>query len=403
MLQRLPTVCLIDDDSEYGEMFRQFLQNRNVSLMVVQELSPEVEPVILNMAVLILDLFLPRQDGVEVLRFLANQKYKGAIVLISGHDATVLHSACELAKVKGLNVIGAFSKPVQLSGLVTLLEQNFQLDPPSQRPQTQWVPSADELRHALHRQEFCLFYQPKYWLHSGQICGFEALARWQHPVRGLVPPVMFLPAIEQNGLMPEFSEMVIHEGIVQLARWNQQGLRTELAVNVSAGTLEDINQPAHLLCVCQQHAVDPAQLTYEITETSVMNEAETAFDILIRLRMKGFGLSIDDFGTGYSSLSQLHRIPFTELKIDRQFVQTINDAESRAIVESCIMLAKRLGLTVVAEGVEIAAHLEQLQQLGCDKGQGYFWAKPAPVADATHLLRQLAVPSGQREQHDDSH
>jgi EAL domain-containing protein (putative c-di-GMP-specific phosphodiesterase class I) len=397
MLQRLPTVCLIDDDTEYGEMFRQFLQSRNISLIVLHNLSPEVEPVILNMNVLILDLFLPGLDGVEVLRFLANQGYQGAIVLISGQDATVLHSACELAKVKGLRVIGAFTKPVQLSGLVNLLEENLRLEPPMQRPQMLWAPTADELRHALHLQEFCLFYQPKYWLHSGQICGFEALARWLHPVRGLLPPVTFLSAIEQHGLMSEFSEMVIHEGIRQLGRWNQLGLRTDLAVNVSAGTLEDIDQPAHLLSLCQQHAVDPAQLTFEITETSVMNEAETALDILIRLRMKGFGLSIDDFGTGYSSLSQLHRIPFTELKIDRHFVQTLQDAESRAIVESCIMLAKRLGLTLVAEGVEIATQLEQLMQLGCDKGQGYFWAKPAPVADATHLLRQFAVPSGQRE------
>lgn len=391
MLQRLPTVCLIDDDCEYGEMCRHFLQNHNISLMVVQELSADLEATILNMSVIILDLYLSHLDGVEVLRFLANARYQGAIVLISGHDSTILHSTAELAKVKGLRIVGTFSKPVQLMDLSKLLAQNVHLDPPTHHRQPDWQPTTTELRQALINQEFCLFYQPKYWLDSGQLCGFEALARWQHPMRGLLPPAFFLPAIEQHLLMPEFSEMVIGEGIRQLERWNRQGLRTELAVNISAGTLEDVNQPAHLLTLCREHAVEPAQLTFEITETSVMNEAETALDILIRLRMKGFGLSIDDFGTGYSSLSQLHRIPFTELKIDRRFVQSLGDTESRAIVESCITLAKRLGLTVVAEGVEIAAHAAELNQMGCDKGQGYFWARPAPVQGATVLLQQSAT------------
>lgn len=391
MLQQVPTVCLIDDDDDYSEMFRQYLHSRNMALMVVQELTPEVIPTVLQMSVLILDLFLPQLDGVEVLRFLASERYQGALILISGHDATVLHSTSELAKVKGLRVIGSYSKPVQLTELVGVLELHFQLQPTQASRQQQWQPSLSDLQQALALRQFSLYYQPKYLLQSGSICGFEALARWIHPQLGVVSPAQFIPQIEACGLMPEFSEQVIADGISQLGRWNKQGLYTELAVNISAGTLQDIDQPTHLLCLCEQHGVLPRQLTFEITETSVMNEAETALDILIRLRMKGFGLSIDDFGTGYSSLSQLHRIPFTELKIDRRFVQSLHEAESKAIVESCIMLAKRLGLVVVAEGVEVAGNATQLDQLGCDKGQGYLWSKPVPAADATAMLVNFAT------------
>jgi EAL domain-containing protein (putative c-di-GMP-specific phosphodiesterase class I)/CheY-like chemotaxis protein len=389
MNQGLPTVCLIDDDVEYSEIFRQFLQMRGLPLLVVNDVNASTIPNILSMSMLILDLFLPQQDGIEVIRLLAAQQYKGSLVLISGHDHTVLHAAHELAKIKGLQVIATFGKPLKMAVVADVIVANLAQQPADIDSQpAAWQPDLSDLTEAFSRREFFLFYQPKYGLPAEQLCGFEALVRWQHPELGWIRPAWFLPQIASYGLMAELSEMVIAAGICQLGEWRAQGLYTSLAINISASTLYDLSQPSNVLQLCHDHGVLPEQLTFEITETEVMEEAETALDILIRLRMKGFGLSIDDFGTGYSSLARLHRIPFTELKIDRQFVSKVLEPESLAIVESCILLAKRLGLVVVAEGVEERLIADKMTLLGCDQGQGYLWARPVPAQQATDLLMQ---------------
>jgi EAL domain-containing protein (putative c-di-GMP-specific phosphodiesterase class I)/FixJ family two-component response regulator len=389
MNQGLPRVCLIDDDVEYSEIFRQFLHLHDLPLLVMNEVNTETIQSLLSMSVLVLDLFLPQHDGIDVIRLLAEQKFKGALVLISGHDHTVLHAAQELAKIKGLQVIATFGKPLKMAIVADVIHTNLAQQPieKSYHP-PEWQPDLATLKRALSRGEFFLFYQPKYGLPKEQLCGFEALVRWQHPELGWIRPAWFLPQIASFGLMAELSDFVISAGIQQLGLWRAQGLNTSLAINISASTLYDLSQPDTLLQLCHAHHVLPEQLTFEITETEVMDEAVTALDILIRLRMKGFGLSIDDFGTGYSSLARLHRIPFTELKIDRQFVSKVEETESLAIVESCIMLAKRLGLIVVAEGVEEQHIAEKMALLGCDQGQGYWWSRPVSAQQATDLLLQ---------------
>ena len=186
------------------------------------------------------------------------------------------------------------------------------------------------------------------------------------------------------------TEQVIALALPQLAKWAEHGMFPEVAVNISADNLRELEFATHLLNQLQHYRIDPSQLILELTETSVMNEAVTSLDILIRLRMRGVRLSIDDFGTGYSSLSQLHRIPFSELKIDQKFVdRCVYEPESQAIVETCIMLGHKLGMQVTAEGVERAEIRAMLVKLGCDKGQGYFWSKPIAGDVATEqLLRQ---------------
>lgn len=398
-----PRVCLIDDDVEYSEIFRQFLQLEGVPLQVVNEVNPATIPSLLPMSMLVLDLFLPQQDGIDMIRLLAEQKFKGSLVLISGHDHTVLHAAQELAKIKGLKVVATFGKPLKMAIVADFIKARLAHEPQEDLSHLPtWQPDQDMLKQAFANHEFFLFYQPKYGLPQQQLCGFEALVRWQHPELGWIRPAWFLPQIAAFGMMAELTDFVIAAGIRQLGLWLQQGLSTSLAINISASTLYDLSQPAMLLQLCRDHQVLPEQLTFEITETEVMEEAENALDILIRLRMKGFGLSIDDFGTGYSSLARLHRIPFTELKIDRQFVSKVDETESLAIIESCIMLAKRLGLIVVAEGVEEQHIAEKMAMLGCDQGQGYWWSKPVSVQQATELLVQFGskVATTQEIDHD---
>ena len=193
-------------------------------------------------------------------------------------------------------------------------------------------------------------------------------------------------------MIDDVTDWVLAQVIAQLALWKKQQLTTRVAVNLSLINLQNINFPAKLLHEMKSHQLQPQQLVLELTESALMNEVVTALDILIRLRMNGIELSIDDFGTGYSSLAQLQRIPFTELKIDRRFVANfLHEPESRAIVEACINLAHNMHIKTVAEGVETIETLQALQVLGCDYAQGYYFHPPLTVAQATELLKQVAV------------
>ena len=340
-------------------------------------------------AVVILDLFMPDIDGVDVLRILAARKFKGAVILTSGQDQSVLRTAFELAKAQHLTILHSFTKPIPLLELANLIAQtladSFQAQQQSQ--DKNWTPSVSQLRDAIREQQLVLHYQPKIDVATGKTSGFEALVRWQHPEYGLVPPFRFIRLAEQFGLMGELTSSVLVMAMQQLASWNQQGLPTRIAVNISAENLTDLDFPQKLLQLLQQYKIEPSQLLLEITETAVMNEVVLSLDILIRLRMNGIGLSIDDFGTGYSSLAQLHRIPFSELKIDRRFVHAMGtEAESLAIVETCVFLGHRLGMKVVAEGVETASILRKLQEINCDQAQGFYWSKAMAEPQATAWL-----------------
>jgi EAL domain-containing protein (putative c-di-GMP-specific phosphodiesterase class I) len=221
-----------------------------------------------------------------------------------------------------------------------------------------------------------VMYQPKLDLRSGAITGVEALARWQHPRRGAISPVDFIPAIEGSGLIDWFSEWVLATATRQWAAWRAGGLDLELAVNISALNLRHVNFPDVVTGICLAENVPQERLMLELTE-SATQEATQLMDTVSRFRLKGIGISLDDFGTGYGSLVQLRGLPFTELKVDRCFVaDLLVSGDSRAITRGLIAMAHEIGLSVTAEGVEDHDTLAALQAFGCDKAQGYLIAKP---------------------------
>ncbi|HEX7769142.1 MAG TPA: EAL domain-containing protein, partial [Dokdonella sp.] len=243
-----------------------------------------------------------------------------------------------------------------------------------------------ELDDALRGRQFLLHYQPKLSLATSRIEGFEALLRWQHPRHGLVPPGWFIALAERSGRMDALTRELIELALPWLAG---QGERPwlSLAVNVSARNLGDVRFADQLHEQCRRHRVDPRRIILELTESSAAQDHAIALDILTRFRLKGFRLSIDDFGTGYSSMTKLAQLPVSEVKIDRSFVGSMTaSVESRKIVESTIGLARSLGLTTVAEGVEDAATLELLGTLGCDLAQGYYIARPMPASAVADWL-----------------
>lgn len=232
------------------------------------------------------------------------------------------------------------------------------------------------LQRAVSRGEFFLVYQPKLDLRTGAICGVEALSRWHSLRHGAIPPLLFVRRAEETGLIDWLTEWVLRSAVRQRSAWQEEGLDIEMAVNISALNLRDVNFPDFVDRLCEEEGVPARQLTLEVTE-SATQQAVKLMDTISRLRLKGFGASLDDFGTGYGSLVQLRSLPFTELKIDRAFVgDLLVSSESRSITRLLIQLAHELGLSVTAEGVEDYATLEALTAFGCDKAQGFFIARP---------------------------
>jgi diguanylate cyclase (GGDEF)-like protein len=248
-----------------------------------------------------------------------------------------------------------------------------------------------DLRLAVERNEFELYYQPLVNLDDVSLLGFEALARWNHPSRGLVTPGEFIDVAETTGLMIPMTEILLRSACEQVARWKKEGLAAEsliMSVNLSASHLAQKGIVDQLRAIIFETNIDPEYLKLEITESAVMQNAEHAISVLNKIRELGIKLSIDDFGTGYSSLSYLHRFPIDTLKIDRSFVGTMEDgSENGEIVRTVIALAKALNLSVIAEGIESIHQFHQLRILGCEYGQGYLFSRPVPAAEAEKLLQ----------------
>ncbi|MDQ7968664.1 MAG: GGDEF domain-containing phosphodiesterase, partial [Oxalicibacterium faecigallinarum] len=246
-----------------------------------------------------------------------------------------------------------------------------------------------DLRLAIERDEFLLYYQPQVDLVSKKIIGVEALIRWQHPELGMVPPARFISLAEETGLIVPIGNWVIREACRQSKVWQDEGfigLRT--AVNLSARQFAQQNLVQSIQDALTTTSLLPASLEIELTESLVMADVEQAIGILRDMKTLGVQLSIDDFGTGYSSLSYLKRFPIDVLKIDRSFVNDITtDPDDAAIVTSIISLAHSLRLSVIAEGVETREQLDYLQQHGCDQIQGYFFSRPVTAEFMTQMLR----------------
>jgi len=247
-----------------------------------------------------------------------------------------------------------------------------------------------DLRRALERREFSLHYQPKVNLDTGEMIGMEALLRWQHAERGMVPPLEFIPALEDSGLIVEVGDWVVGEACRQLREWTRAGLQlAPVAVNLSARQFRRRDLDQVIRRVLAEHGLSPALLELEITESSLMDDPQDAIRQLQALREAGLRISVDDFGTGYSSLAYLTRLPVSTLKIDRAFVNAATtESSSAAIVKMVIDMAQRLSFDVVAEGIETDAHVKFLRQHGCSQGQGYHFGRPIPAEAMAPRMRR---------------
>ncbi|MEU7476246.1 EAL domain-containing protein [Lentzea sp. NPDC042327] len=249
-----------------------------------------------------------------------------------------------------------------------------------------------ELRHAIDRGELFLHYQPKALADTGAVCGVEALARWQHPTRGLVRPDEFIPVAEENGLIEPLTRYVIDAALRQCRTWSDAGWEVPVSVNVGAACLLHTEFPGDVADLIKRHGLPARLLTLEITESAIISDPDRAVDVLRGLTELGVRLSIDDFGTGYSSISYLRSMRVHEMKLDRSFVTHMcTDAGDSAIVHALVALARNFGLQAVAEGVEDQDTWTALAEAGCDVVQGYFLSEPLPAEDVVAWLGDRAA------------
>lgn len=315
--------------------------------------------------IIVMDLQMPDIDGIELLRELAAQECEAQIVVISGMDTRVLSTAEHLGKSLGLQMLGVLCKPIMLDALESMLER---------AASNGRSISSSDLNLALELGQLQVYYQPKARrVASGwRVDAAEALVRWRHPKFGLMLPNEFIPLAESSGVIGPLTDFVFREVARQINAWELEGHSYKVSVNCSVALINDLLFPDRLAGFLKEYNVDPAKVVVELTESAAMLDPQLTMDILARLRLKNFGLSVDDFGTGFSSLAQLYRMPFNELKIDSSFVrEMVKDPEAHTIVETLVVMAKKLGMQVCAEGVESSEALALLGEMNCDSVQGF--------------------------------
>lgn len=388
----LPTrLLVVDDDRAFARFVRRAAEGCGFETMIGDAADWRQTVAVWQPAVIVLDLNMPGGDGVESLRQLAAEGCTAEIVLVSGVDPRTLLTAARLGRARNLTLVQSLHKPVRLAELQHALM--------AARERRGGVSPA-EICDAIKTRQLFLQFQPKLDCRTDRIIAAEALVRWRHPRHGIIPPEQFLPVADAANMMDELTDWVIGEAARAAAAWQGQGAALGVAVNISGKNLHDIDLPDRIAEHCHNCSIGPDRLVLELTETHAIGNAVRAMDIMTRLRIKGFELSIDDFGTGYSSLVQLQRLPFSELKIDRSFVSDVTTRdEAKKICEVIVVLAHKLGLKCVAEGVETADTLAAMRILECDVAQGNYIC-PAISPDSIVEFAQ-AYAAARRENVDD--
>lgn len=366
-------LLVFDDDAAIGRLVTRVASSAGLKAAAVTDAAAFRQSLVdAPPQVIVLDLQLGSTDGVEQLHFLAEQRFTGTLIVMSGFDIRVLAATATVAKNLGLNVAATLNKPIGVDELEQVLERLQSAQQPI---------SAESVLAAIRNDELNLEFQPIVARRPKTLKKLEALVRWDHPALGRIPPGDFLPVAEaRRQVIDALTDWVVSVTVDAYSVLRELGIRVPISVNVSPQNLHDITLPDRLARQLSAGGMPTSHLCLEITETVASQDIARIMDILTRLRLMGVQLAIDDFGTGFSSMKALQQLPYSEIKIDRSFVADMATSDdSRAIVKSIIDLAANMKMASVAEGVETEGTARLMEQLNVDAMQGYLFAPAMPV------------------------
>lgn len=396
------SVLLLEENEEQLNYAANILRDLGVQNIRSYQLASEAldQMKVHQPDLVICELHLLQMDGIAFLRHISESGFQGGVLVLSDVDETLKRSTETLIRAYGLRLIAMLGKPVQpdlmRNALIELSQQKLQNKSSPSQPLKPMKPvevlSLAELQSGLESGCVEVVYQPKISLRDRKVIGAECLARWRHPERGLLGPASFIPQLESNKMIDRLTIAILNKSALQLNEWQKLGLDISLSVNLSMDNLNHFGLPDEFFEIVRSASVNPQKIILEMTEGRLMENINVGLEILTRLRLRGFQLSIDDFGTGFSTMENLKILPFTELKIDREFVHgAITDQASQAVLTSSIQLGKIFNLNIVAEGVETQEDWDMLEYSGCDQAQGYFISAPLTATDFIRWKREWEI------------
>lgn len=385
---------LIADDSATQRLYAKELC-KDLGVAQIYEAASGVDALLVlqNYAVdvVLVDLEMPVMDGIELIRAIAANKFASNIIILSAKAPILITGVGTMAEASGLHVLGTFQKPL----LPDVLECSLLRFIYDKKSNNQEIPlaremgvSAFELSQALINGEITLAFQPKLSVQGLLLKGAEALARWEHPQKGMISPSVFIPIAERHGMIDSLTRHLLHQAFQYKKIWQQYGLCFNLAFNISPLSLADVDIVEWVTEIALHYSISPSDITLETTENAFFGELASAVRTLACLRLKGFHIAIDDDGTGYANAQQLSCVPATELKIDRSLVhQVAAFPQQRTILAKTVDLGKNLNLKTVAKGVETEEDFSIVEALGIDLVQGFYFSEPLFSEDFLQWIR----------------
>ncbi len=343
------------------------------------------------------DLQMDGMDGVEFIQRVGASRQVGSIIISSSMSADLRRAVRQLVSLLGLEFLGDIEKPLHAEALEALLKKQLRAQSPASQPlgAVPKIATEGQVRQAMAQQQLEAWYQPKLNLLSGAVCGVEVLARWVHPTRGVLSPAVFMPTLERFGLLDHWLSVQMEQALTLQAQASRRGFALNMAFNLNAVQLANRELTRNIKQILGRHAVAGANVTFEVTESGLLEAPNNSLESLVRLRMMGCRLSIDDFGAGFSSMQRLCQLPFNEIKLDSEFVRGLaREPRCLAVISSTLALGQSLGMSVVIEGIETAEQHSELVSLGCILGQGYWYARPMSGTDLLQWLHRTVSFGG---------
>ncbi len=370
-------VFVIDDDADFCRLMARLIEGLGHQAIATDKIKTVDFAQLTASDVLFLDLMMPGTDGIQVLESLARNKVQCSIVPMSGTHQEVLTTAETIARRSGLRVIGVLNKPFRAHEVRRLLEHVWKEPESSGAKPVASKINVEDLLAGLDRREFDAFYQPIIELSSNQPVGYEALARWRSEKFSLVPTDRFITMAARTGVLPRLTRQIISRVLAYAVKLKERGLVWHMSINIGVEDLVDTELPERLAALLANHDLPAGSLTIELTERSATLDEVAMYSILARMHLKGIALAIDDYGIAYSGLDRVSNIPFSYLKIDKQFISSMmTNRNARMVVESSVAMAKQMNMRAVAEGIETEDQCALLKKIGCELGQGHFLAAP---------------------------